>query len=556
MSLAAEGAWTTKADMPTARMYLSTSVVNRKIYAIGGASMVEVGISTVEEYDPTTDTWTEKSPMPTPRWGFATGTVDGKIYAIGGAKGHPGSPSKTVEEYDPATDTWITKADMPTPRWGLSASVVNGKIYAIGGGIPSGYRAVQEYDPATDTWTQKASIPIGRYGISTCAVNGKIYAIGGVVSYPTITPKVHEYDPVTDTWTTKADMLTARAYPSTSVVDGKIYAMGGEVKLNDPSVAIVEMYDPVSDAWTKEADMPTARTVFSTSVMKGRIFVIGGSTRGFPYSALAMVEEFDANPLVFDLNGDQIVDGADMCIMVNHWGTDDPSCDIAPPPFGNGIVDIQDLILLAEHLFDDYRAVAQWKFDEMTGDVAYDSVGGLDATIHGEPLWQPTGGRFNGALEFDGIDDYISTPFVLNPAVGSFSAFAWIKSSAPGHVMISQTGSNGGTWLGTNPSDGSLMTGLGDMYFGTLESESAITDGQWHQIGLVYDFDALKRRLYVDGAQVAEDETFVAPQPSNEGLYVGVGKELDAISYFFGLMDDVRVYDMALSAEDIAALAQ
>jgi len=142
LSLAIEDPWTMKADMPTARMYLSTSVVNGKIYAIGGASRAQPAevISTVEEYDPVTDDWTTKSFMPTPRWGFSTSTVDGKIYAIGGAEGHAGSPSKTVEEYDPATDTWTTKSPMPTARWGLSTSVVNGKIYAIGGGIPAGYR--------------------------------------------------------------------------------------------------------------------------------------------------------------------------------------------------------------------------------------------------------------------------------------------------------------------------------------------------------------------------------------------------------------------------------
>ena len=96
MSSAVDGSWTVKADMPTARIYLSTSVVNRKIYAIGGASRREVSISTVEEYDPVTDTWTAKSPMPTRRWGLSTSTVKGKIYAIGGAEGYPGSPSKTV----------------------------------------------------------------------------------------------------------------------------------------------------------------------------------------------------------------------------------------------------------------------------------------------------------------------------------------------------------------------------------------------------------------------------------------------------------------------------
>ena len=53
---------------------------------------------------------------------------------------------------------------------------------------------------------------------------------------------------------------------------------------------------------------------------------------------------------VVDFNGDGIVDCADMSIMVDHWHTDEPSCDIGPTPFGDGIVDIQDLIVLAEYL--------------------------------------------------------------------------------------------------------------------------------------------------------------------------------------------------------------
>ncbi len=66
-------------------------------------------------------------------------------------------------------------------------------------------------------------------------------------------------------------------------------------------------------------------------------------------------------PLVVDFNGDGIVDCADMCMMVEHWGTDEPFYDIAPTPFGDGIVDVQDLIVLAEHLLTYPGAVAYWK---------------------------------------------------------------------------------------------------------------------------------------------------------------------------------------------------
>jgi len=57
---------------------------------------------------------------------------------------------------------------------------------------------------------------------------------------------------------------------------------------------------------------------------------------------------------VVDLNGDGIVDAADMCIVVDHWGENYPLCDVGPMPWGDGVVDVEDLIVLAEHLFEVY----------------------------------------------------------------------------------------------------------------------------------------------------------------------------------------------------------
>ena len=61
---------------------------------------------------------------------------------------------------------------------------------------------------------------------------------------------------------------------------------------------------------------------------------------------------------IVDINNDGIVDAADMCIMVDNWGTDEPLCDIGPTPFGDGVVDVQDLIVLAEHLFEEIEVPA------------------------------------------------------------------------------------------------------------------------------------------------------------------------------------------------------
>jgi len=53
-----------------------------------------------------------------------------------------------------------------------------------------------------------------------------------------------------------------------------------------------------------------------------------------------------------DLNCDGKVNCLDVCTMMQQWGTNDPLCDIAPAPFGDGIVDAQDLSVLAEHITD------------------------------------------------------------------------------------------------------------------------------------------------------------------------------------------------------------
>ena len=249
---------------------------------------------------------------------------------------------------------------------------------------------------------------------------------------------------------------------------------------------------------------------------------------------------------VVDLNGDGIVDAADMCIMVDHWHTDDPLCDIGPTPWGDGIVDVQDLIVLAEHLFEETGLIAYWKLDEIEGDIASDSANDNDGTVYGDPAWQPEGGVIDGALQLDGIDDYVSTPFVLNPADGKFSVFAWIKGGAPGQVVLSQMG--GASWLLADASDGKLMTELvpppGRTVPPPLLSEFVVTDGEWHRVGFVWD--GSHRTLYVDDVEVAKDAQD-GLQPAIGGLYIGTGKAMETGTYWSGLIDDVRIYNRAVS---------
>jgi len=96
--------------------------------------------------------------------------------------------------------------------------------------------------------------------------------------------------------------------------------------------------------------------------------------------------------------------------------------------------------------------MAHWQLDETEENIAHDRISSWNGILNGEPMWRPNG-KINGALLFDGRNDYISTPFVWNPSYGEFSVFAWVYGGEPGQVIISQTDgttarNSGKTWLG------------------------------------------------------------------------------------------------------------
>jgi hypothetical protein len=156
----------------------------------------------------------------------------------------------------------------------------------------------------------------------------------------------------------------------------------------------------------------------------------------------------------------------------------------------------------------------------------------------------PDGGRVNGALQLDRVDDYVFIGEVPKPDIGAYGVLAWIKSGAPGQVVLSQMGK--ANWLGTDPSDGALMTELtvSGRNSRSLGSEAVITDGNWHRIGFVWD--GSYRRLYVDGVMVAEDAQDNLDISSNS-LYFGTGKAMGLGTFWAGLIDDVRIYNRAVS---------
>jgi N-acetylneuraminic acid mutarotase len=550
MASATEDTWTYKADIPTTRTWVGGCVLDGKIYVIGGARSDSSATSVVEMYDPLLDTWTMMANMPSARCYHATCTFKGKIYVFGGSPGVFSSAERSIFLYDPQTDAWTQKADMPYAIGVSGIAVVENMIYLIGGTANVSNPPVQTvmaYDPIAESWTQKADMPTAREGFFACVVDGKIYAIGGckedwqVFAYKL----VEVYDPSTNIWTRKQDMPTARWSLSACVVDGKIYATGGNLSMQ--ALTVNEVYDPATDTWTTKSPMQQKRLGHFVGLVGNKIYAIGGH-----YPNLIMVsktEEYDTGLTAVpspDFNGDGKVDLRDFSKLAQYWGQNESSVDIAPPPFGDRMIDFQDISVFAENWLVDLSLIAHWKLDETEGTIAHDSISNKHGNLNGNPIWQPTGGKVNGALEFDGVDDYISTPFILNPSAGTFSAFFWAKGGAPGQVLIYQQ--NGLMWLGSDSSYGKLMTTLKDAnpFRPALVSNFVITDGEWHQVGVVWD--GTKRRLYADKEEIAKDSSNLGQLLfSDGGLYIGAGPSLVATYFWCGLIDDVRIYDQAVT---------
>jgi N-acetylneuraminic acid mutarotase len=196
--------WKALAPMPIKRGSPVAAAVGDKIYVIGGATTPpgsnqisidmaheQVGLGTVQEYDPATNTWRERSPMPTARNHMAVGVVNGKIYVIGGRVGAAfiaiATDVSAVEEYDPATDHWkVPRARMPTARSALAAGVYDGRIYVAGGEFQdphmmATFKVVEAYDPASDSWVEMPPMPVSRHGLAGGVIGNRLYLVGGDV---------------------------------------------------------------------------------------------------------------------------------------------------------------------------------------------------------------------------------------------------------------------------------------------------------------------------------------------------------------------------------------
>lgn len=279
--------WRTKTAVPTARGQAAVITGDDGlIYVMGGFDGV-APFSTVEAYNPSTDTWDAKMAMPEATRGAAVAKgLDGIIYVIGGFNGT--GKSTTVQTYNISSNSWSIKTSIPVDVWMAGAATGNdGKIYVFGGESYSVHYSnkTQIYDPLTDSWTNGTDMPTARSLLGVAkGPDGLIYAIGGYNG--SVLSVVEAYNPLTDTWTEKAPMPSPKVeFGLILGPDEKLYVIGGGISYGNnigPFFNTVEIYDSEIDTWIipgwAESAMPTPRKELSAALgNNGRLYAIGGA---------------------------------------------------------------------------------------------------------------------------------------------------------------------------------------------------------------------------------------------------------------------------------------
>jgi hypothetical protein len=216
-----------------------------------------------------------------------------------------------------------------------------------------------------------------------------------------------------------------------------------------------------------------------------------------------------------------------------------------------------------------------WKFNDGSGTSAVDSSGnGNTGTTQNTPAWTTTGPN-GGGLTFNGTSQYVQVPDAASlELTGSWTLSAWVKLSALPYnsqtfTLLSRDstvtnsslnyglfvdnngiGSSGLSWL----LDFNSAGGGGADYY--VEYPATINTGVWYHVAGVWDSSTSNEYLYVNGQLVATQNQSGYTPNSGSGPNESIGRDLGTYpDYTAGTLDDVRVYNRALSASEVAGLA-
>jgi len=216
-----------------------------------------------------------------------------------------------------------------------------------------------------------------------------------------------------------------------------------------------------------------------------------------------------------------------------------------------------------------FGLVGWWRFDETSGTVATDSSSNENnGTLVSGPTWAQ--GKIGGALSFDGVDDHVDLGVANLGITNKVSVSYWFNPNTGNGVLLAQGSNYSGSeqgWvvhLGTNNNENTadraiswLSSDNSDNYNGGAVVQTvtnSIALNQWQHVAVVKEGTLVK--IHLDGVQIKEGQVAKAGI-TYVGYTISFGKVLDGTYYnapFNGLLDDVRIFDRALSVAEVQSL--
>ena len=288
-----------------------------------------------------------------------------------------------------------------------------------------------------------------------------------------------------------------------------------------------------------------------------RVTPAGAGTEVFSFPAGTY-----ATGVAIDSNGDYIIPGlfSNKLYRITPSGVGTVIFNFAA---GTGPASVA---VLAPQCVEPPLGLVSWWPGEASGN---DIVDGNDGTLQNGATFAP--GMVGQAFSFDGVDDDVIVAHNPNLNLSEFTLDAWIKADpdvsrhrpivAKEDDLSVTPWFNRNYWFGLNISSGQLLLIISSGGGIQIISGPALNDGQWHHVAATRAANGAAK-LYVDGVLVASG-SFGVPDFSTSPLHIGrwginsagvATRSTTDRSSFKGLIDEVELFDRALSAQEIQAI--